>query len=933
MHKKKIILAFQIAFCLMISTVGIGQNKSDKGIEDFLITITFNEPPGESLNIYKAPLKYNKDFALVVQMESNSPDLNNIIMPFFKGQNNYPGLYYSEGIQHSDQPFKMDVVQYCYDANGNDIHNFNSNYLNWDELVNLWTGEFGVVSHGFNNPSSSNFSLEVLRSLSYTQRKTLNSVIDGGIQMKTYVMPTDDDANQLGFAKDNYLGVYSNSSVAFDNPVAASLLNNIQGIELKRTPITSSFFDQVKAVADQSSADNPMVASFYAESFSFSGISMNTFLQQMSQIATTYGRDGEDRIWSTSSEELFEYLRLKELIYLNYSMDGNTLRITLSGTGLPENFHYYASTIVVESDAIITNMTVSEPDHISTYRYYDGNALLNLKWNGFVSPDLVEEATQAVEAVENYPNQALGLVAMDKVLMLPENTTQLALKDRLCQLYQINYEDEFCPLPTFLGSDTTVCQGSALNLYAPTEAYQYSWSTGDTERYIRVECLSDTVFWVDATIPGGNVLSDTILVHVIDLPDVNITPREWEIEPESFVTLTATGGETYYWNSGETTPSITVSPMLTTKYIVEGTNEFGCVDTAMATVKVRHSVLADFTYNNVCVGDSSTLIPTINTQDSIYVLEWDLNGDGVFETISDFNALKHAFGSPGNQLVGLRAKTMSGEIDVIYHQILVGSAPLANFEFTSPCLETITEFTDMSIISNGEIDEWFWSFGDGTTSTEQNPTKEYDTEWTFDVTLVVSSLGCSDTISKSVEIQTHPEINVQTADGTTIQNLDDVELPSNRQLVVQVTSPFDQIIWSSGSTSFSVTINETGFYEVEIILNGCTNTRYFYVVDDIDDPDDPNNPDNPVVVDGVMNILTPNGDGHNDYWTIGNLTELGTVKVSIYNRAGRVIYSSNSYNNDWGGTYNNNLLPEGSYFYIIEPTHGEATKGIISILR
>lgn len=918
-----------MAFCLMISTLGISQSKSANGIEDFLITITFNEPPGESLKIYKAPLKYNKDLALIVQLENNSPALNDIIMPYFKGQNNYPGLFYSEGIEHSDQPFKMDVVQYCYDTNGNDIHNFNSNYLNWDELINLWVGEFGVVSHGFNSPTSSNFNLEVLRSLSYTQRKTLNSVIDGGIQMKTYVMPTDDDANQLGFAKDNYLGVYSNSSAALSNPVAALNLVNVQGIELKRTPITSSFFDQVKEVVDQSSTENPLVASFYAEDFSFSGISMNTFLQQMSHISNAYGRDGEDIIWSTSSEELFEYLRLKELIYVNYSMDGNILRITLSGTGLPENFHYYASTIVVESDAIITNMTVSEPDNISTYKYYNGNALLNLKWDGFVSPDLLEEATIAVEAAENYPNQALGLVAMDKVLMLPESNAQLALKERLCNLYQISYEDEFCPLPTFLGSDTTVCYGETLYLYAPTEAYQYSWSTGDTERFISVECLSDTVFWVDATIPGGNILSDSIHVYTIEPPDVNVTPREWTIEPEEYVTLTASGGDTYWWNNGEISPSITVSPISTTRYIVEGANSFGCTDTAMATVKVNHSVLADFTFSDVCLGDSTSLVPSINTQDSIYVLEWDLNGDGVFETISDFNALGCVFESPGEQLVGLRAKTMSGEIDVVYHQITVGATPLANFEYSSPCSNTETSFTDLSIVANGEIDEWLWLFGDGTTSTEQNPTKTYDTEWTFDVTLVVSSLGCSDTLSKGVEIYPLPEIIVQTNGGITILNLDEIELPSSGQLTVHVTSAFDEIIWSTGSTSFSTTITEEGFYEVEIMMNGCSNIRYFYVVGDGDDPIDPT----PVIVDGVMNILTPNGDGYNDYWTIGNITELGTVKVSIFNRAGNLIYSNSSYNNDWGGTYNNNPLPEGSYFYVIEPTNGEVTKGIISILR
>jgi len=54
----------------------------------------------------------------------------------------------------------------------------------------------------------------------------------------------------------------------------------------------------------------------------------------------------------------------------------------------------------------------------------------------------------------------------------------------------------------------------------------------------------------------------------------------------------------------------------------------------------------------------------------------------------------------------------------------------------APPLEV--KFTDMSR-SAGEIDSWLWDFGDGNTSTEQNPTHTYSTEGTYTVSLEVTA--------------------------------------------------------------------------------------------------------------------------------------------------------------------------------------------------
>jgi len=54
-------------------------------------------------------------------------------------------------------------------------------------------------------------------------------------------------------------------------------------------------------------------------------------------------------------------------------------------------------------------------------------------------------------------------------------------------------------------------------------------------------------------------------------------------------------------------------------------------------------------------------------------------------------------------------------------------------------------FTDLS---TGSIDSWNWDFGDGSTSTQQNPSHTYDTDGTYTVSLTISGPAGSDTETK-----------------------------------------------------------------------------------------------------------------------------------------------------------------------------------------
>lgn len=69
----------------------------------------------------------------------------------------------------------------------------------------------------------------------------------------------------------------------------------------------------------------------------------------------------------------------------------------------------------------------------------------------------------------------------------------------------------------------------------------------------------------------------------------------------------------------------------------------------------------------------------------------------------------------------------------------------------------------------------------------------------------------------------------------------------------------------------------------------------------------------------VNNVITPNGDGHNDTWTIKNLNEMENVEIIIADRYGKTVFHSTDRNNlIWDGTYSGRVLPTATYWYVVK---------------
>ncbi|TXE04839.1 hypothetical protein ES711_16000, partial [Gelidibacter salicanalis] len=126
------------------------------------------------------------------------------------------------------------------------------------------------------------------------------------------------------------------------------------------------------------------------------------------------------------------------------------------------------------------------------------------------------------------------------------------------------------PLPlVHAGSDRTITSGESIELTA-TGAKTYKWSTGGTSASITVNPAATTTYTVTGRLNGCEV-TDTVTVIVKKAESTSVTANAGEdqsICEGSSVTLTATGGSSYIWSTGDKTQSITFKPGQTATYTV-----------------------------------------------------------------------------------------------------------------------------------------------------------------------------------------------------------------------------------------------------------------------------------------------------------------------------------------------------------------------------
>jgi large repetitive protein len=211
-------------------------------------------------------------------------------------------------------------------------------------------------------------------------------------------------------------------------------------------------------------------------------------------------------------------------------------------------------------------------------------------------------------------------------------------------------------------------------------------------------------------------------------------------------TLDAVG---YVWNFGDAgSSSILNSP--THMYeqpgdfniVLEATNTFGCKDTSTQIFSAYAQPIADFTPTPTEGCDPLNVVFT-NFSTNTTSADWFFSDGGISDTLDQTT---HLFEGPGLYGATLVVSHRDVCFDTLFLEkiITVKPSPTANFTFLEKETDPpsgMFEFTDQSI----NAEKWLWNFGDGTSSTQQNPQHRYFSNGPKNVILTVySNNGCSD---------------------------------------------------------------------------------------------------------------------------------------------------------------------------------------------
>ncbi|HWB64935.1 MAG TPA: gliding motility-associated C-terminal domain-containing protein, partial [Chitinophagales bacterium] len=130
---------------------------------------------------------------------------------------------------------------------------------------------------------------------------------------------------------------------------------------------------------------------------------------------------------------------------------------------------------------------------------------------------------------------------------------------------------------------------------------------------------------------------------------------------------------------------------------------------------------------------------------------------------------------------------------------------------------------------------------------------------------------------------------------------------------------------SAGKVVFAHSVNQCGtdVYEYVVCNYGECDTAIIRIT--------VNCPDNIFLPQG----FSPNGDGKNDLLVFPGLLYFSPALLKVFNRYGTIVYESDDYQNDWDGTGmdTHNPLPDGAYYYVLQPNNGKTYNNYLVINR
>ncbi|HEX9511961.1 MAG TPA: PKD domain-containing protein, partial [Puia sp.] len=415
---------------------------------------------------------------------------------------------------------------------------------------------------------------------------------------------------------------------------------------------------------------------------------------------------------------------------------------------------------------------------------------------------------------------------------------------------------------------------------------------------------------------------------------------KFQVTPPPYTRFTLSFGDGAADSSGNKMPShkynfpSSYGPALTLQ------DSSGCiVGISGSNAIIIYGAIPFFNMNGKKFCDAGTVLFTdfTITNDNPVSMTWNF-GDGsptASGTVGDPTTENpsHSY-MPGIFYPKLTLNTNNGCTESYTDTVHVYQTPHPRITLPNPsCVNTPLQFLG-SLVTPDPVDtiNWSWNFGNGQTSTEQNPILAYSQVGPYTVSLRTSvSFGCSDTTSQPLTINPPP----------VIKGPSEITTPVGFPVTIPFTYSSNAATWSwipAGNLSCTNCSNPAA--------SPTFNTLYFVTVTDINSC---------VSTDSILvkticnsenyfipNTFSPNNDGVNDVFYPRGSNLYNIQSMRIFNRWGQMVFDrrnfpANTASQGWDGTFNGHPAPSDAYVYIIEVICNNAQvvvlKGDITLIR
>lgn len=476
------------------------------------------------------------------------------------------------------------------------------------------------------------------------------------------------------------------------------------------------------------------------------------------------------------------------------------------------------------------------------------------------------------------------------------------------------------PVPTvsILGSNT-ICAGTRTTLHA-FGAATYTWGTTNIGDSLAVQPNTSTSYTVIGTDINGCSSSAVFVVNVLPVPTVSIIGAPSVCSGKT-VALTGSGAASYSWTGGAQTSAINFAPSKDSTIFVTGTNAQGCKNTASVTIFVFPTPTVAVPNATACAGSTVELVAQIQgtLQNGITYLWLPGSASGATFVASPLANTIYTLTASANTCQTRVTTTVS-----VFPSTLATTA----FSYSSPVCNTggvVYPVLSGSFTSGGTFSYSGSQFSvdpfTGGIDFSNVPEGSYNIQYTVDAQ--GCRLGGSNTgfvfVKKTEQITfAGNEFTIQPGESATLSVTSDHTgiswLPTTN---INCSVCKNVIVNPQESTQYCATSTEGCVQGGCVLVNVvCTREGDF----------------------SVPNAFSPNGDGLNDRYCLRGWDEcLKSFNVKIFDRWGELLFESDDANFCWDGSFKGDILPSGTYVYVIaaefDQVPGFRQSGNISLIR